>query len=415
MKVCAKCFPAKDKKDKGNHMADKIIMPQGGQDLQFGTVVRWLKKEGEAVKKDDLLCEVETEKAVFEVPAPRDGVLLRILKQAGEEAEVLSVIGFVGDAGEEVDSSQPEAAESELASQEPAGGSRPAARLTGEKMRISPRARKLARDNGIDFTRLTSSRPDGKITTEIVQQAIMHSGEPEMRSTVSGGRLKTTGRVQRTAAARLFRSWQTAPHFFVTVSVDMTNLMQAREEFNRSAGDKKISINDFIIKAAANALTAFPEVNATYRDAETIIIWDDIHIGIATASGDGLLVPVLENADALSLAEIADKMRSLTHNARQGRISADVQSHFTISNLGMHQVDQFTAIINPPESAILAVASIQKKAVVDSNGAIVARDMMEMTLSLDHRIGDGVLAAQFINHIKALLETPRKLWHQDQE
>jgi len=396
-------------------MADKIIMPQGGQDLQFGTVVRWLKKEGEAVKKDDLLCEVETEKAVFEVPAPRDGVLLRILKQAGEEAEVLSVIGFVGDAGEEVDSSQPEAAESELASQEPAGGSRPAARLTGEKMRISPRARKLARDNGIDFTRLTSSRPDGKITTEIVQQAIMHSGEPEMRSTVSGGRLKTTGRVQRTAAARLSRSWQTAPHFFVTVSVDMTNLMQAREEFNRSAGDKKISINDFIIKAAANALTAFPEVNATYRDAETIIIWDDIHIGIATASGDGLLVPVLENADALSLAEIADKMRSLTHNARQGRISADVQSHFTISNLGMHQVDQFTAIINPPESAILAVASIQKKAVVDSSGAIVARDMMEMTLSLDHRIGDGVLAAQFINHIKALLETPRKLWHQDQE
>ena len=396
-------------------MADKIIMPQGGQDLQFGTVVRWLKKEGEAVKKDDLLCEVETEKAVFEVPAPRDGVLLRILKQAGEEAEVLSVIGFVGDAGEEVDSSQPEAAESELASQEPAGGSRPAARLTGEKMRISPRARKLARDNGIDFTRLTSSRPDGKITTEIVQQAIMHSGEPEMHSTVSGGRLKTTGRVQRTAAARLSRSWQTAPHFFVTVSVDMTNLMQAREEFNRSAGDKKISINDFIIKAAANALTAFPEVNATYRDAETIIIWDDIHIGIATASGDGLLVPVLENADALSLAEIADKMRSLTHNARQGRISADVQSHFTISNLGMHQVDQFTAIINPPESAILAVASIQKKAVVDSSGAIVVRDMMEMTLSLDHRIGDGVLAAQFINHIKALLETPRKLWHQDQE
>ncbi len=395
-------------------MADKIIMPQGGQDLQFGTVVRWLKKEGEAVKKDDLLCEVETEKAVFEVPAPRDGVLLRILKQAGEEAEVLSVIGFVGDAGEEVDSSQSEAAESELASQEPAGGSRPA-RLTGEKMRISPRARKLARDNGIDFTRLTSSRPDGKITTEIVQQAIMHSGEPEMRSTVSGGRLKTTGRVQRTAAARLSRSWQTAPHFFVTVSVDMTNLMQAREEFNRSAGDKKISINGFIIKAAANALTAFPEVNATYRDAETIIIWDDIHIGIATASGDGLLVPVLENADALSLAEIADKMRSLTHNARQGRISADVQSHFTISNLGMHQVDQFTAIINPPESAILAVASIQKKAVVDSNGAIVARYMMEMTLSLDHRIGDGLLAAQFINHIKALLETPRKLWHQDQE
>jgi pyruvate dehydrogenase E2 component (dihydrolipoamide acetyltransferase) len=396
-------------------MADKIIMPQGGQDLQFGTVVRWLRKEGEAVKKDDLLCEVETEKAVFEVPAPRDGVLLRILKQAGEEAEVLSAIGFVGDAGEVVDLPHPEAAERELPEQEPAGGARPAARLTGEKMRISPKARKLARDNGIDFTQLTSNRPDGKITTEIVQQAIMYSGEQEMRSTVSGGRLEKIGRVQRTAAARLSRSWQTAPHFFVTVSVDMTNLMQAREEFNRYAGDKKISINDFILKAAAGALTAFPEVNATYRDAETIIIWDDIHIGIATASGDGLLVPVLENADALSLAEIAEKTQSLTQNARQGRVSADVQSHFTISNLGMHQVDQFTAIINPPESAILAVASIQKKAVVDSSGAIVVRDMMEMTLSLDHRIGDGVLAAQFINHIKALLETPRKLWHQNQE
>lgn len=236
-----------------------------------------------------------------------------------------------------------------------------------------------------------------------------------MNSDVKGGRLKTTGRVQRTAAARLSRSWQSAPHFFVTVSVDMKDLMQAREEFNHSAGDNKISINDFIIKATASALTAFPEVNATYRDPETIILWNDIHIGIATASADGLLVPILQNADSLSLAEIADRTRLLAHNARQGRISADVQSHFTISNLGMHHVDQFTAIINPPESAILAVASVQKKAVVDSSGAIVARDMMEMTLSLDHRVGDGVLAAQFINHIKALLETPRNLWHQDQE
>lgn len=396
-------------------MADKIIMPQGGQDLQFGTVVRWLKKEGEAVKKDDLLCEVETEKAVFEVPAPRDGILLSILKQAGEEAEVLSVIGFVGDAGEEVDFSQPEAEQSEFASQQPASESLSAVRSTGEKMRISPKARKLARDNGIDFTQLISNRPDGKITTEIVQEAILHTGERKMNSDVKGGRLKTTGRVQRTAAARLSRSWQSAPHFFVTVSVDMTDLMQAREEFNQSAGDNKISINDFIIKATASALTAFPEVNATYQDAETIILWDDIHIGIATASADGLLVPILENAESLSLAEIADKTRLLRHNARQGRISADVQSHFTISNLGMHHVDQFTAIINPPESAILAVASVQKKAVVDSSGAIVVRDMMEMTLSLDHRVGDGVLAAQFINHIKALLETPRNLWHQDQE
>jgi len=391
-------------------MAEKIIMPQGGQDLQFGTVVRWLKQEGQAVSKGELICEVETEKAVFEVNAPRDGFLIKIIKQDGEEAEVLSSIGFVGDKNEKVvfhEETQP--VEPDQIHQKTKKGAQPQ-RLPGEKVRISPKARKLARDHGIDINALTSDRADGKITTELVQKVIRDTSTESILTEPSGGNLKKMSRVQRAAASRLSHSWQQAPHFFVTVSVDMTDVMNRRKTFNADAKTKKISINDLIIKAAALVLKDMPAVNASYYDKDTIILWEDIHIGIATSTDVGLLVPVLKNADKLSLQDIAEKTSILIEEARNGKLSNEVPSRFTISNLGMFEVDQFTAIINPPESAILAVASTRKKAVVNEKGDIVVRDIMEMTLSLDHRIGDGVLAATFINRIKALLEEPRQLF-----
>ena len=394
-------------------MAEKIVMPQGGQDLQFGTVVRWLKKEGEAVRRDELICEVETEKAVFEVTSPRDGVLLKIIKQDGEEAEVLSTIGYIGDAGEKIVIEEVPNTEKEAQVEDTITASTSPERVPGEKMRISPKARKLARDYGIDITQLTSDRPDGKITTEIVQTVIRAGVQTVKKFETNGGHPVKTSRVQRVAAERLSRSWSETPHFFVTVSVDVTKLLELRKGHNDRSGCNNVSVNDLIVKTAALALKDVPEVNASYFNQDTIILWDDIHIGIAVSTEDGLLVPVLANADRLSLQEISSKTALLIDDVRKGKFSSDVPSRFTISNLGMHQVDRFTAIINPPESAILAVASAQKKAVVDDQGEIVVRNMMEMTLSLDHRVGDGVLAAAFVNRIKALLEDPARLWHEE--
>jgi len=394
-------------------MADKIVMPQGGQDLQFGTVVRWLKQEGEAVRKGELVCEVETEKAVFEVNAPRDGVLLKILKGDGEEAEVLSAIGFIGEEGETITIEAEKPVSVEAAPSPGEKTTLTAQRMPGEKVRISPKARKLARDNGIDITSLSSDRPDGKITTEIVQAVIRSSGSTATAFDTSRGRSVKMGKVQRIAAERLSRSWREAPHFFVSVSADVTELLAMRSAFNAQHVGNKISINDLVVKAVAIALNDIPEVNASYYDRDTIILWDDINIGIATSTDDGLLVPVLVHADQLTLEEIAASARKLIADARSGKLSTDVPSRFTISNLGPHGVERFTAIINPPESAILAVASAHKKAVVDAQGAIVARDMLEMTLSLDHRVGDGALAAAFINRVKSLLEDAQRLWDGD--
>lgn len=393
-------------------MAEKIVMPQGGQDLQYGTVVRWLKNEGETVSKGELICEVETEKAVFEVVAPRDGVLLKIIKQAGEEAEVLSAIGYIGDAGETIDIDDASSVEAEVQRENTVPVFTKTERLQGEKLRISPKARKLARDHGIDITQLISNRPDGKITTEIVQSVIRADGQTAKKFDTAGGRPVKMGRLQRIAAERLSRSWREAPHFFLTVTVDVTELFEMRKDRNDRNDINKVSVNDLIIKAAAIALKEFPEVNASYHDQNTIILWEDIHIGIAVSTQEGLFVPVLAHADRLSLDEISRKSASLIDDARKGKFTSVVPSRFTISNLGMHNVDRFTAIINPPESAILAVASAQKKVVVDDDGSMVVRNMMEMTLSLDHRIGDGVPAAVFINRIKALLEQPDAVWNE---
>jgi pyruvate dehydrogenase E2 component (dihydrolipoamide acetyltransferase) len=392
-------------------MAEKIIMPQGGQDLKFGTVVRWLKKEGDAVRKGELICEVETEKAVFEVNAPRDGFLIKIIKADGEEAEILTAIGYVGDKGERIDFKESSRQEGEPT--QPKLTTRVKERPSGpsKKVKISPKARKIARDHKINLNDLVSSRTDGKITAEDVQSAIREeeSARAPRQAQTDHGRVVKIGKIQKTAARRLQQSWQQTPHIFVNVSVDMTEAVALRQEFNRKQANMKLSFNDLVVKASAAALKEFPQVNASYIDEDTIMQWDDIHIGIAAATEQGLLVPVLENAAALSLIEISKRIKELAEAARSGKQLSSRPSRFTISSLGMYEVDHFTAIINPPESAILAVSSIRKMPWVDGEGNVVAREMMEITLSLDHRVGDGVLAANFINKIKQLLEHPGEL------
>ncbi len=392
-------------------MAEKIIMPQGGQDLKFGTVVRWLKKEGDAVQKGELICEVETEKAVFEVNAPRDGFLLKIIKADGEEAEILTAIGYVGDKGEQIALD-----ESSMQEGKPTLTKRTAhvkERSSGPagKVIISPKARKIARDHGINLDDLVSSHADGKITTEDVQRVMRReesacSAQPAQ---TNHGKAIKVGKIQKTTARRLRQSWQQAPHIFVTVSVDMTEATAFRQKFNQKQSNVKLSFNDLVVKASAAVLKEFPRVNASYIDEDTIMQWDDIHIGIAAATEQGLLMPVLEDAAALSLIEISKRTKELAEAARSGKQLSTQPSRFTISNLGMYEVNHFTAIINPPESAILAVSSIRKMPRVDGDKNVIVREMMEITLSLDHRVGDGVLAANFVNRIKQLLEHPNQL------
>ena len=392
-------------------MANKIIMPQGGQDLKFGTVVRWLKKEGDAVEKGELICEVETEKAVFEVNAPCTGFLIKIIIVDGEEAEILSPIGYIGEQGEQIEIIENEVERGKDTKLESVN--RQTEKFSGNtaKIIISPKARKLAQDHEINIETLVSSRADGKITTEDVQTAIDEEGSiTKQNSTVSGdGELVKVTKVQKAAAHRLQQSWQQAPHIFVNVSVDMNEAAAFRKKCNQEDPKLNLSFNDMVIKATSAAIREFPEVNASYLDEDTIIQWKNIHIGIAVATERGLQVPVLENADKYNLKEISIQTKELAEAARDGKQLSIQPSRFTISNLGMYGVDQFTAIINPPESAILAIASIRKMPIVDDDNNFVVREVMQITLSMDHRIGDGVLAVNFINRIKQLLQSPEML------
>jgi pyruvate dehydrogenase E2 component (dihydrolipoamide acetyltransferase) len=275
------------------------------------------------------------------------------------------------------------------------------------KIIISPKARKLARDNALPLESLISSRPDRKITTEDVVKRLGIKVRQGTGKDIKGkvDRIIKPDKVRKTIAKRLLQSWSNAPHIFVTVAVDMTNAVRFRKE-NPSL---EVSFNDLVIRASALALQKFPEVNASYVDEDTINLWSDINIGVAVAVQQGLVVPVIEDAEKLSLNEIAIRSKQIAEKARAGKQDFSKPSRFTISNLGMYQVEAFTAVINPPENAILAVSSIRKQPVVIDGDKITIRDMMNLTLSMDHRVGDGVLAAEFVNEIKKILEGPETL------
>jgi len=394
-------------------MAEKIIMPQGGQDLKTGQIIQWLFSEGDQVKKGDVVCEVETEKAVFEVKSPIDGYLIKIIRTDGQEAEILTPIGFIGEKNEQVADFEPRKSKAQNKSKNSNVSrtvDKTAGKIASEKILISPKARKLARDNNISLDTLHSKRPDGKVTIEDVQTAIQDRQDTQLEiGSLDQGTQINRSTNQKVAGAHLTRSWQQTPHIFVTITADMTAAIQFREEHKAIHPNSNLSYTHLIVRACAEALEKFPAVNSSLIDEDTLVQWNAIHVGIAVSVGNDLLVPVVEDLGKLDLAETAEITDTVVENARQGNRKQMAPAHFTISNLGMFDVDQFTAIINPPESAILAVGSIQKKVVVDESDQLVMRSLMKMTLSLDHRVGDGVLAAKFLNHIKFLLEHPDKL------
>jgi len=401
-------------------MVAQVIMPQGGQDIEKGTIVRWHRKAGEPVRKGDVVCEIETEKTVVEVTAPQDGVVLRTFYAEGEEAKVFSVIAVVGNPGESIPDallpSEPAASGVGRVSPEE-GQARPPAAQAGTrdgKIRVSPKARQLAQERGVALDGITGTGPQGSITAEDVLAAAerLSRGRPPEEVAADHGRLAPMSKVAKVTARRMLLSKQSIPHFYVTVAVDMTAAKSYRSDLNSrlpNADTDGISLTDLITRACVLGLREFPQLNSTVKDEGNLILWDDINVGIAAATDAGLVVPVVEGADALSLAELAKRTRQVVAAAREGRQISVAPARFTISNMGMHGVDNFIAIINPPEAAILSVSSVKPTVVPAEDGSIQVRDIMNATLSMDHRVGDGVLAARFLNFVRALLEEPAKL------
>jgi pyruvate dehydrogenase E2 component (dihydrolipoamide acetyltransferase) len=415
-------------------MATEVILPSLGFDMVEGTVARWLKKEGDPVEKGEAIVEIETEKASVEVETAVSGVLQKILVPAGETVAVGTVIGMIaapdempaGKPGEIPERREPSpppsvspADRTEKASEKP---KKPAEEKEEEpeeagpprrRIKASPIARKMAEEAGIDLARIKGSGPDGRVMERDVQAAMgaePSAAEPKTGTGVPAGEIVPMSRMRKAIARRMTESKAKVPHFYVTVNVNMDEAMNMREQLNRLAPEsEKISINDLIVAAAARTLSRFPDMNATYR-GETLEKHSRIHIGIAVALPDGLIPPVLRDADRKTLREIAAGSKELGERARAGRLrSGDLGTGtFTISNLGMFDVEEFIAIINPPEAAILAVGEVTSRPIA-AGGEVRIASMMKATLSVDHRVADGAQAGRFMQELKKLLENPVNL------
>ncbi|RPI24239.1 MAG: 2-oxo acid dehydrogenase subunit E2 [Acidobacteria bacterium] len=390
-------------------MANPIVMPKLGQMTEESTVIRWLKHEGDSVAKGDVLLEIETDKAAMEIESFYDGTLLKIVVAEGETVPVMATLGFVGEPGESIP--QPAAETREQTRTEPVRVS-PSPSAPGERaapvdwIKISPRAAGLAAARGIDVRQIRGSGPGGRI---VERDVVAFEQAPIVREpqVVEGEPLS---KMRRVIARRLADSYRTAPHFFATVKVDMSEIERVREHLK--TGEQHASVTDFVIKAAASSLVDFPLCNST-TDGQTVKRGEGIHVGMAVALEEGLVVPVIRDADQASLSDISRRTKELAAKAKAGRLGADEMTGgtFTVSNLGMLDVDSFTAIINPGESAILAVSSTRLEPVV-ANHEIGVRPIMKMTLSSDHRLIDGALAARFLNAIRSRLED-KKLWWEE--
>lgn len=420
-------------------MAETVTMPKLGFDMAEGTLVRWVKQEGDAVKKGDILAEIETDKATLEVDSPYEGVLARHLVEDGSVVPVGSGIAIIAAPGEKVERTAKTATEKtgEPAEEKAAEKVAPTAAVVDQKslaaepqrtesgrILASPLAKSIAREKGLDLESISGSGPGGRIIKRDVESAAV----PEVRvdksavtpsavapavsspAVLGEDRVVPMSRLRAAIGRRMVESKQTIPHFPVTRSVDVEKLLALRKEINSQLPEgEKISVNDFIVKAAALALRQYPNLNASLgRDG--LILHGHVNIGIAVSVEGGLLTVVVRDTDVKSLRQIAAESSAMVSRARQGKVKPeDIEgSTFSVSNLGMYEVDEFTAIINPPEAAILAVGAAKAQPVV-RDGAIEVGTRMNLTISVDHRISDGVEAAQFMAALAVLLENPWRL------
>lgn len=419
-------------------MATEIKMPQLSDTMSSGKILTWRLNEGATVKRGDILAEVETDKANLEIESFFNGTLLKVMVPAGSAAKVGEVIAVIGQPGESVGApssnaqQRPQPASPAPSVATPAAvPAAPAATLTvvssHERVKASPLARKVAENLQVNLSSVQGSGPNGRIVKRDVEAAAgetvpMSSAAPQLRETpspqpatpvaVGAGTLTPLSRMRETIARRMQESVTTAPHFYVTASVNMGEAIRLRENLKERPQYKGISMNHLVIKAVAYGLHHEPRVNAAMKDGQ-IFQPAQINIGIITALEDGLIIPVLKEVDQMSLKDVVFEARAAIDRARAGRPSSSDLSGgtFSISNMGMFDVENFTAIINPGQGGILAVSAVKQQPVIH-NGQIVVGSVMKATVSVDHRIIDGVMASTFLKHFKEALEMPALLMSQ---
>jgi pyruvate dehydrogenase E2 component (dihydrolipoamide acetyltransferase) len=421
----------------------EIIMPKMGDAMTEGKVVRWYKKAGDAVKKGEPVLEIETDKVNLDLEAEQDGTLGDVAAEAGKMVEVGGVLATILGAGEKAQRKKEAAAEPAPARRaidkkdsvkhstgeygeaidmkaprvDRTSSASAAAQAPGDngRRRSSPLARKMARELGVSIEQVQGSGPGGRIIANDIKNFKPSAAAPQKAKAPSlppAQQLETKEipltAMRRTIAKRLAESTGPIPHFYLTAEYDVTNLLSLREQVNEIAGIKT-SVNDFIIRAAALALRHHPNVNASWGD-EAITQHGEIHIGIAVSTPEGLITPVVRNADQKSVTDISNEVRTLADKAKNRKLTPnDYQgSTFTISNLGAWGIDQFTAIINPPNVAILAIGAASAQPVVIDR-QIVIRDRMKVTMSCDHRVVDGALGADYLRTLRSYLEQPVRL------
>ncbi|HSK64720.1 MAG TPA: pyruvate dehydrogenase complex dihydrolipoamide acetyltransferase [Pyrinomonadaceae bacterium] len=440
-------------------MATKVIMPKLSPTMEEGQIVRWLKNEGDKVAMGEPLAEIDTDKATMEMQALANGVLRKIIVNEGEAAPLGQLIAIIGEPNEDIASllSEAPAAEPAPAQKEaeppppPAQEAQPApppppqpqaaaaagagagnvgngrqavaAAAPSGRMIVSPLAARMAAESGLDLRAIQGSGPGGRIIKKDIEAALSQpKAAPETQrypravepaqfqpapvAAASAYRDEPVTQIRQTIAKRLVTSLGPVPHFFLTTDIEMDRAAEMRKGINALDPDLKISINDIIIKVTAAALIRHPEVNASFQE-KFLRYYEHADIGVAVAIEDGLITPVVRAADQKSLSQIAAEVRELAERARSKKLKPEeyTGATFSISNLGMFGIDEFTAVINPPEGAILAVGAMTPKPVVRDND-IVVRQMMRVTMSCDHRVIDGATGAKFLQTFKKILENP---------
>jgi pyruvate dehydrogenase E2 component (dihydrolipoamide acetyltransferase) len=412
-------------------MAEIVRMPALSDTMTEGTLVAWHKNVGDKIKSGDLLAEIETDKAVMEFQSPFDGVLLHIGIEAGNAVPVNDVIAIVGKAGEDVSAilsgagNAPAASITETPAKEvietitaPLNQPVQSSSISDDESRVkaSPLAKAMAKEEGVDLSKVSGSGDEGRIVKKDVEafietsKTVVETKTVSVQTTVAEGDYEdvSLSQMRKTIARRLGESMFTAPHFYLTMEICMDKLIETRKQLKKLSEDS-ISFNDFIIKACAKALQKNPGINASWL-GDRIRYYKYVNIGVAVAMDEGLVVPVVKNADIKSLSQISTEVRTLAEAARDRKLQPQdmTGNTFTISNLGMFGIEEFTAIINPPDACILAVGRISKRLILE-NELVKETNIMKVTLSCDHRVVDGAIGAKFLQTLRDTLEEPMRL------
>src|SRR4051794_1472502 len=432
-------------------MATDVTMPRLSDSMEEGTILKWLVSEGDEVQRGQEIVEIETDKANMTYESDTAGTLVEIVVQEGDTVPLGEVIARVGEAGEKAQSTKQKAEEPAAAAEpqdadaeaEDPKPERASSNGAGERVKASPVARRMAQERGVDLASISGSGPGGRVVKADVEAAASGDGAqaeereeektpaedgkpaseeeapaaPEPKQPEPAGDAGPRGemreqeltRLQRTVSRRMAESKATAPDFALEVEIDMTAAVELRDQLKQMT-EKAPSFNDMVVRACALALREHPRVNGVYRDGH-FELYSRVNVGVAVAAQDALVVPTVFDADRKSLGEIARTVRELAEKVREGQITPPELSGgtFTVSNLGMYGIDAFTAVINPPQAALLAVGALKKKPVVSESGEIVARDVLSANLVCDHRILYGADGAQFLARVRELLEQPLAL------